>query len=382
MSRRVTDKNLAERQVCELFLNNPGVNPETGKKLIYGKGPYNTYIAMCKKHNIDVGTASIKQVEKSSQKAPLPATKTQHRSCVTQFESSNPRHFILTSDKSPKMTKTEPQSVPSAYKRRLDLPEGFTGVEELDLAILLNLDMETLHDLRFTSKWINRLLNSRAFLDDYSTLSNLCPLKIYNNFDELYQSYLTKYKNFKKYVTDCLEAASPDNVDLILDFIEDITLSTGPFQHGVIKPIARYGKKELLLKALNMYFERFDNYAIDGTIGLILGVAAESGNIDVINEVLSKYGKIFDRNDLIVLKTTGVWPYVEIAVGAAIGNHYDILKNALEKIIGTGALDIRGNYDKIIGEIFGQATYQGGETTEALLLETLKELGIAENVMH
>jgi hypothetical protein len=71
----------------------------------------------------------------------------------------------------------------SVYKRPLDLPEGFTGVKELDLAILLNLDIHTLRDLMFTSKWVNSLLNSRLFLGDYSEVSNLCPFKIYNNFD-------------------------------------------------------------------------------------------------------------------------------------------------------------------------------------------------------
>jgi hypothetical protein len=47
----------------------------------------------------------------------------------------------------------------------------------------------------------------------------------------------------------------------------------------------------------------------------------------------------------------------------------------LKKIIGTGAL--KGNYDGIIGYIFRHATHGRGYTTEAFILRTLKELGIA-----
>jgi hypothetical protein len=124
-------------------------------------------------------------------------------------------------------------------------------------------------------------------------------------------------------------------VDRILDFIEDITLGIGSFQHDVLRPIGRYGKKESL----------------------------------------SNYSDIFDEIDLAVFKTASVSLYLDIALGAAIGNNYDILKNALEKIIDTGALDISGNYDKIIGEIFDLAT-DHSDTTEDLLLRTLNEVGI------
>jgi hypothetical protein len=360
MNQHVRDKHLARRRLCESFLNNPGINPETGKKLIYGKGPYNTYIAMCKKYNISTASLTIydKDVNHPSQKGYVPTDK--------HLESSTPSHYVLPSGKSTNSTSSSRQSY---------LPEGFTRIKELDLAILLNLDMPSLYDMRFTSKWINSLLNSRSFLDDYNALYNLCPFKRYNKFSELYQINLIRYKNPKKYLTDCLAAVRPDNVDRILDFIEDITLGIGSFQHDVLRPIARYGKKESLLQGLNMYFVRFGNDALEGTIGLILRNAAETGNIDVITEVLSNYSNIFDEIDLAVFKTASVSLYLDIALGAAIGNNYDILKNALEKIIDTGALGMSGNYDKIIGEIFDLAT-DHSDTTEDLLLRTLNEVGI------
>jgi hypothetical protein len=90
----------------------------------------------------------------------------------------------------------------------------------------------------------------------------------------------------------------------------DTLSSAASFQQKVLIPIARYGKKESLLQALNIYFNRFNNYDLEGIISLILRNAAESGNIDIIDDVLSNYGTIFDKNDLTMFKISGVYEQV------------------------------------------------------------------------
>jgi hypothetical protein len=168
MNQHVRDKHLAGRRLCDSFLNNPAINPETGKKLIRGKGPYNTYIAMCKKYNISTESLTIsdKDVDQPSQKRHVPTDK--------QLESFASTQYVLPSAKSIKMSKKQQLgSKLTSFSRHSYLPGGFTCIKELDVAILLNLDMQTLHDMRFTSKCINSLLNSRLFLDDYITYVHL-----------------------------------------------------------------------------------------------------------------------------------------------------------------------------------------------------------------
>lgn len=43
-----------ENSLCEEFIKNPKINPIDGKRLIYGKGPYLGYVALCKVYNYDV----------------------------------------------------------------------------------------------------------------------------------------------------------------------------------------------------------------------------------------------------------------------------------------------------------------------------------------
>jgi hypothetical protein len=99
MNRHVTEKNVTERQLCEAFLNNPGVKPETGKKLTYGKGPYNAYIAMCKKQNINTDSLkmSTKHVALSSQKGQISKTPVSV-SNIKQVNLSRPNrsYYLLT----------------------------------------------------------------------------------------------------------------------------------------------------------------------------------------------------------------------------------------------------------------------------------------------
>jgi hypothetical protein len=166
------------------------------------------------------------------------------------------------------------------------------------------------------------------------------------------------------------------NVHRILDFIEDITLNASLFEHRVLKPLVEYGKTELLLQAINMYFERFGDSDKRNLIIKTLRSAAEIGNIDVINEVLSKHGETFDSFDLKSFGTMGVSPNIQISIGAAVGKHPDIVKNALEKLIQAGALDITENYNKIIRQIVIDSKYWGGHASEHLVRETLKEIGL------
>lgn len=42
-----------ENELCEAFINNPSVNPIDGKRLIYGKGPYIGFVALCRTYNYD-----------------------------------------------------------------------------------------------------------------------------------------------------------------------------------------------------------------------------------------------------------------------------------------------------------------------------------------
>lgn len=42
-----------ENELCEAFLDNPNVNPIDGKRLIYGKGPYIGFVALCRTYGYD-----------------------------------------------------------------------------------------------------------------------------------------------------------------------------------------------------------------------------------------------------------------------------------------------------------------------------------------
>lgn len=42
--------------ICQMFMENPSINPMTGNRLIFGKGPYNKYVALCEKHGYSMTT--------------------------------------------------------------------------------------------------------------------------------------------------------------------------------------------------------------------------------------------------------------------------------------------------------------------------------------
>ena len=44
---------LTTREICNKFIANPKINPETGGRLQYGKGPYLKYENLCKQYNIN-----------------------------------------------------------------------------------------------------------------------------------------------------------------------------------------------------------------------------------------------------------------------------------------------------------------------------------------
>jgi len=44
MSRSITE------DLCRRFLENPGINPKTGRKLVFGKGPYKEYVNACRRY--------------------------------------------------------------------------------------------------------------------------------------------------------------------------------------------------------------------------------------------------------------------------------------------------------------------------------------------
>lgn len=48
-----------EEELCLKFLSNPGINPKTGKRLIKGKGPYQQYMELCRKHRFVIGDEQI-----------------------------------------------------------------------------------------------------------------------------------------------------------------------------------------------------------------------------------------------------------------------------------------------------------------------------------
>ena len=43
-----------DEKFCIKFLENPKINPKTGKRLIVGKGPYNTYVILCQKYGYSI----------------------------------------------------------------------------------------------------------------------------------------------------------------------------------------------------------------------------------------------------------------------------------------------------------------------------------------
>jgi len=49
-------------EICCVFIANPKIHPETGKRLIYGKGPYLKYVKLCKDKGYDV-EESVKSVK-------------------------------------------------------------------------------------------------------------------------------------------------------------------------------------------------------------------------------------------------------------------------------------------------------------------------------
>lgn len=50
----MSDPSAYENDLCERFIDNPRINPIDGKRLIYGKGPYIGYVALCRTYGYNV----------------------------------------------------------------------------------------------------------------------------------------------------------------------------------------------------------------------------------------------------------------------------------------------------------------------------------------
>lgn len=50
----MADRTDYEDDLCQRFIANPNVNPIDGKRLVYGKGPYVGFVALCKIYNYNV----------------------------------------------------------------------------------------------------------------------------------------------------------------------------------------------------------------------------------------------------------------------------------------------------------------------------------------
>jgi hypothetical protein len=336
-------KSDSELKLCEAFLANPSINPETGKKLIQGKGPYIEYIRLCEKYGMmprqsPIRTQPLIRRPPSTQPIfmaaktkdseyimdPLQTTKT------TRQPIKSPRQTTKTTRqaiKSPRITTKIP------YIRPTDLPEGFTGIKELDMAILIKLDIKTIENLKFISSWINELINSREFLDIYSNMYGLCPLTTFKTFDELHKDYNLKHKEKGPYIYRCINKVTSETLDELLSYTTRENFKTENILDYLIYQTSEISKKSLLYEVLNKFQELYGSSKLMDSLSKTINILASNGDLDLLKDVISKYKEILVQPHPNYYNVRGVVPYIDMAEGALDGNQKDILKLAFHELM-------------------------------------------------
>ena len=89
---------------CRRFLENPGINPKTGRKLVFGKGPYREYVRTCQRYNLSTEHLNNLNPGISSRNvSPEISTQSSSSSSSSSSNSSNSPQVVL-----PAMTTSSP----------------------------------------------------------------------------------------------------------------------------------------------------------------------------------------------------------------------------------------------------------------------------------
>jgi hypothetical protein len=353
-------------------LADPSINPETGKRLIQGKGPYLEYIRLCEKYGMIPAHPSLKMPKRSKITRSNQPSRQITKSAGPKIKS--PRKIPKKQNTS-KFDKID-SDVP--YIRPKDLPEGFTGVEELDRNILRNLPVKSVDKLKFISSWIHKLVNGRDFLDTYARKYGSCPWITFENFDELHDHYNMKRKSKEAYIYQCLDYVSDEPLDDILKYSEEETIKTINVLDYLINHLtakkSKVDTRALLYKVLNKYHELHGHTRLKERLLTTINNLAMIGNLDLLNDVISKYDKILYQDDPHYYNVQGSSPYIEMADGALVGEQKDILKLALEEIIEIDRVNRTNILPNLLRDIFSQ--YKKYPKRLGWLREVLQELNI------
>src|SRR5438874_1872788 len=106
-------------ELCEQFLENPDINPETGERMIRNRVPYNMYVNLCKRYGYDLSGLEYEP------------TSTIELARIIPKNSKLSQNIYMKAKTSSKLNSFE-QNVTGS----------FTGIADLDEQIILNLDIE------------------------------------------------------------------------------------------------------------------------------------------------------------------------------------------------------------------------------------------------
>jgi hypothetical protein len=334
--------SLKDRKLCETFLANPNINPETGKRLRHGCKPYNYYVKMCKDFNMITNISSVTMSTRTGSKV---------------------------------------EDIFNPYFRPKFLPEGFFGIKELDIAILLKLDVGNVKKLMYVSTWMNKIINSNEFINSYSKIYELCSLNTFETFPDLCHNYKLKMKlSHKDYIVSCLSTISLGKLDYMFNCIKGISITKSEFFEYVVDPIVMSGNESLLFELVKEYSDRFQDNNLSKVVSLILYSLGRYGNLDLAEYIIKKYEHYFYEIDLDIHNIINITPYVDLCHGAIKGNQQFILQSIFQKLIDNDKVNETHSFVKVFSLL--SHTTRFSNTQRLVFQKVLLNLGVRYKISN
>jgi hypothetical protein len=278
------DTNEYYNNICQKFINNTKINPENGKRLIFGKTNYNNYIKLCQKYGYIISDDENDDYENDDYEN-------------NDYENNDYENNDYENNDYENDDNDDYENI------------TFTKIKDVNIKILLELDDYELNKICQANKYINTLCNDDYFwkfkLDQLVGMT-LFPIDLRNKGKEIY----TNFKNFLD-KQKIIEFPYDEYSDLLSKLEQD------KFDY-----LSNWATKNNYPSVLNLLIQLKHFPHLE-----YINLAALKGNIEVLNVLGNYIKKLSPSNNPVMLKylSKDIFPNVKGANLANLNKQYEVL---------------------------------------------------------